>query len=147
MNFGRLVAAAVAATVWDAIYGFCVYGVLLAPEFAKYPNVYRTNDVGQAYLPLMFAGILVAMIVAAAIYAKGYEGGSGVGEGARFGFLLAVFVVCVFTGVNYATLNINKKITGMLGAAGFLEWLGAGIVIGLVYRANAGASRTRGANV
>jgi hypothetical protein len=145
MNFTRLAAAAVAATVWDAIYGFAVYGTLLAPEFAKYPNVYRPNDAGMAYLPLMFGGILVAMIVAAAIYAKGYEGGSGVGEGARFGFLLSVFVVCAFTGVNYATLNINKKITVMLAAAGFIEWLVAGIVIGLVYRAEAGASRKRAA--
>jgi hypothetical protein len=143
MNFGRLVAAAVAATVWDAIYGFCVYGVLLAPEFAKYPNVYRSNEAGMAYLPLMFGGILVAMIVAAAIYAKGYEGGSGAGEGVRFGFLLAVFVVAAFTGVNYATLNIGRRITVMLAAAGFLEWLVAGIVIGLVYKADAGASMKR----
>ena len=143
MNFARVVAAGVAATVWDSIYGFCVYGILLAPEFEKYPNVYRSAEVGSSYLPLMFAGILVAMIAAAFIYAKGYEGGSGVAEGARFGFLLAVFVNCVFVGVNYATLNINKKITVMLAAAGFVEWLVAGIVIGLVYKGtpNAGARR------
>ncbi len=143
MNFGRVVAAGVAATVWDAIYGFCVYGVLLAPEFEKYPNVYRSAEVGQSYLPLMFAGVLVAMIAAAFIYAKGYEGGSGISEGARFGFLLAVLVNCVFVGVNYATLNINKKITVMLAAAGFLEWLVAGTVIGLVYKGtpNTGARR------
>ena len=143
MNFARIVAAGVAATVWDSIYGFCVYGILLAPEFEKYPNVYRSAEVGPSYLPLMFAGILVAMIAAAFIYAKGYEGGSGVAEGARFGFLLAVFVNCVFVGVNYATLNINKKITVMLAAAGFVEWLVAGIVIGLVYKGtpNAGARR------
>ena len=45
----------------DAIYGFCVYGMLLAPEFAKYPNVYRSNEAGMAFLPMMFAGIFVAM--------------------------------------------------------------------------------------
>src|SRR6266851_1208599 len=143
MNFGRLVAAAVAATVWDAIYGFCVYGVLLAPEFAKYPNVYRSNEAGMAYLPLMFAGILVAMIVAAAIYAKGYEGGSGVSEGARFGVLLAVFVTAAFAGVNYAVLNIGRRLALSVAAAGFVEWLVAGIVIGLVYKADAGAARRR----
>ena len=143
MNFGRVVAAGVAATVWDSIYGFCVYGVLLAPEFAKYPNVYRSSEAGMAFLPMMFAGIFVAMVVATMIYVKGYEGGSGVAEGARFGFLLAVFIVCVFVGVNYATLNINKKITGMLAAAGFVEWLVAGVVIGLVYQGtpNTGARR------
>ena len=143
MNFGRVVAAAVAATVWDAIYGFCVYGVLLAPQFAKYPNVYRSNEAGMAFLPLMFAGIFVAMVVATMIYVKGYEGGSGVAEGARFGFLLAVFIVCVFVGVNYATLNINKKITGMLAVAGFIEWLVDGIVIGLVYKPDAAAAGRR----
>jgi hypothetical protein len=145
MNAARVVAAAVAATVWDALYGFCVYGVLLAPEFEKYPNVYRPNDVGMTHLPLMFVGILVAMIAATVIYSKGYEGGSGVGEGARFGFLMAVFIVCVFVGVNYATLNINKKITGMLAVAGFFEWLIAGIVIGAVYKPDAASARRRAA--
>jgi hypothetical protein len=143
MNFARVVAAGVAATVWDSIYGFCVYGILLAPEFEKYPNVYRSAETGPSHLPLMFAGILVAMIAAAFIYAKGYEGGSGVSEGARFGFLLAVFVVGAFVGVNYAILNINKKITVMVAAAGFVEWLVAGVVIGLVYKGtpNTGARR------
>jgi len=141
MNVGRVVAAGVAATVWDAVYGFLVYGMLLVPEFAKYPAVYRSNEAGMAFLPLMFAGILVAMIAASAIYAKGYEGGSGVSEGARFGLLLAVFVVCVFAGVNYATLNMGRRLAAVLAAAGFIEWLGAGIVIGLVYKPAAGARR------
>lgn len=143
MNLARVVAAGVAATVWDSIYGFCVYGILLAPEFERYPNVYRSADVGQSYLPLMFAGILVAMIAAAFIYAKGYEGGSGVAEGVRFGFLLAVFVNFVFVGVNYATLNIGRRITVMLAAAGFFEWLIAGIVIGLVYKGTPSAGARR----
>src|SRR6266508_6307905 len=124
MNIGRVVAAGVAATVWDAVYGFLVYGMLLVPEFAKYPAVYRSNEAGMAFLPLMFAGILVAMIAASAIYAKGYEGGSGVSGGARFGLLLAVFVVCVFAGVNYATLNMGRRLAAVLAAAGFIEWLG-----------------------
>jgi hypothetical protein len=68
-----------------------------------------------------------------------------VAEGARFGFLLAVFIVCVFVGVNYATLNINKKITGMLAVAGFFEWVVAGIVIGLVYQPDAAAAGRRAA--
>src|SRR5437016_1113031 len=134
MNIGRIVAAGVAATVWDAVYGFIVYGMLLTPEFARYPAVFRANDAGMAFLPLMFAGILVAMMAAAAIYAKGYEGGSGLAEGSRFGVLLAVFVVCTFTGVNYATLNIGRRIAATLACAGFVEWFVAGIVIGAVYK-------------
>ena len=141
MNYSRLALAAVAATVFDALYGFLVYGMLLAPEFAKYPGVYRSNEAGQAFLPLMFGGLFLAIVAAAVIYAKGYEGGSGVAEGARFGFLLGVFVVFAFAGVNYAVLIINKKLAVMAAAAGFVEWLAIGTVIGLVYKPSAGSPR------
>src|SRR5207249_7493196 len=66
---------------------------LLAPQFERYPAVYRSAETGPAYLPLMFAGLFIAALVAAIIYAKGYDGGSGVAEGGRFGFLLGIFVV------------------------------------------------------
>ena len=141
MNYTRLVLAAVAATAWDACYGFVVYGMLLAPEFGRYPGVYRSNEVGQAYLPLMFGGVFIAIVVAAIIYAKGYDGGSGAAEGARFGLLLGLFVVFAFGGVDYAVLNIGRKLALMASAAGFFEWLVVGIVIGLVYKPSAGSSR------
>jgi hypothetical protein len=141
MNYARLALAAVAATIFDAVYGFLVYGVLLAPEFGRYPGVYRSNEAGQAFLPLMFGGLLLAIVAVAIIYAKGYEGGSGAAEGARFGFLLGVFVVFAFAAVNYAVLEVGRKIAVMTAAAGFVEWLAIGVVIGLVYRPAPGSPR------
>ena len=134
MNYGRIMIAAVAATVFDAVYGFLVYGMVLAPEFARYPGVYRSNEAGPAFLPLMFGGLFIAIVAAAIIYAKGYEGGRGVAEGTRFGFLLGVFVVMAFAGVNYAVLNMGRKLAVMAAAAGFVEWLVIGTIIGLVYK-------------
>ena len=141
MNYARLALAAVAATIFDAVYGFVVYGMLLAPEFGRYPGVYRSNEDGTAFLPLMFAGLFIAIVAVAIIYAKGYEGGSGAAEGARFGFLLGVFVVFAFVAVNYAVLNVGRKIAVMTAAAGFVEWLAIGLVIGLVYRPASGSPR------
>ena len=141
MNYARLVLAAVAATVFDAVYGFLVYGMLLAPEFARYPGVYRTNEAGQAFLPLMFAGLFIAILAVGIVYAKGYEGGSGVAEGGRFGLLLGVFVVFAFAAVNYAVLNIGRRLALMIAAAGFVEWLAIAVVIGLVYRPSSGSRR------
>jgi hypothetical protein len=134
MNYGRLVAAAAAATVVDAVYGFLVYGTLLTNEFGRYPGVYRPNDAGPAYLPLMFLGIFVAMIAVAFIYAKGYDGGPGVVEGLRFGVLVGVFVIGYVAGVNYAILNIGRRLALVTAAAGFFEWLAACAVIGAVYK-------------
>ena len=141
MNYARLALAAVAATIFDAVYGFVVYGMLLAPEFGRYPGVYRSNEAGMAFLPLMFAGLFIAIVAVAVIYAKGYEGGSGAAEGVRFGFLLGVFVVFAFVAVNYAVLNVGRKIAVMTAAAGFVEWLAIGLVIGLIYRPAAGSPR------
>jgi hypothetical protein len=141
MNYARLALAAVAATIFDAVYGFVVYGMLLAPEFGRYPGVYRSNEAGMAFLPLMFAGLFIAIVAVAVIYAKGYEGGSGAAEGARFGFLLGVFVVFAFVAVNYAVLNVGRKIAAMTAAAGFVEWLAIGLVIGLIYRPAPGSPR------
>jgi hypothetical protein len=64
-----------------------------------------------------------------------------VAEGARFGVLLGVFVVFAFAAVNYATLNIGRRLAVMVGAAGFFEWLIIGIVIGLVYKPAARPAR------
>jgi hypothetical protein len=141
MNYARLMLAAVAATIFDAVYGFVVYGMLLAPEFARYPGVYRSSEAGAAFLPLMFAGLFIAIVAVTIIYAKGYEGGSGAAEGVRFGFLLGVFVVFAFVAVNYATLEVGRKIAVMTAAAGFVEWVAIGLVIGLVYRPAPGSPR------
>jgi hypothetical protein len=141
MNYARIALAAVVATIVDGLYGFLVYGTLLTPEFARYPAVYRSADAGMAYLPAMFACIFVALLVVAAIYAKGYEGGSGIAEGARFGVLFGVFVAALFGGVNYATLNIGRRISLELAAAAVVEWTLVGMAIGLAYRPAAGVLR------
>jgi hypothetical protein len=134
MNYRRVATAAVAATIVDSIFGYLVYGVLLADRFAAYPGVYRSNEAGAAYLPAMFGCIFVGLLVAAYIYAKGYDGGSGVAEGVRFGLLLGVFVASVFAGVNYATLNIGLAHSLTMAAAAVVEWTLAGTVIGAIYR-------------
>jgi hypothetical protein len=134
MNYARVAVAALAATVVDAIVGYLIYGVLLANSFAGYPGVYRAADTGTAYLPGMFACIFAGLLVAAYIYAKGYDGGPGIAEGLRFGLLLGVFVAAVFAGVNYATLNIGLGHSLKLGAAALVEWTLLGTVVGAVYK-------------
>jgi hypothetical protein len=139
MNYGRLVAAALAGTVVDAVYGFLVYGMLLAGEFGRYPGVYRPNDASPTFLMCMFAGIFVAMLFAVAIYSKGIERSGGAAEGMRFGALLGVFLGALFSSISYGTLNIGRKLALMMAVAGFFEWVLVGTVIGAVYRVQRGA--------
>jgi hypothetical protein len=134
MNLPRIALAAVAATIVDALYGFCVYGNLLSSQFAAYPGVYRQMETQGAYMPILFAGVFLAMIAASVIYAKGYEGGSGVAEGGRFGALVGLLAVGYTAVIGYAVMNIGRRIAASMAVAAFVEWIVAGIVIGLVYK-------------
>jgi hypothetical protein len=133
MNYGRLAAAAAAAWVVDGLYGFVVYGNLLNAQFALYPGVFRPMEAMNAKMPFLFAGLLLAMVVVVFIYAKGYEGGAGVQEGARFGALIGSFMAGIGL-ANYAVFNIGSRLAGSMVIAGLVEWTIVGIVIGLVYR-------------
>lgn len=144
MNYTRLVLAALAATVVDAIYGVVVYGMLLTHEFARFPAVYRPPTAPPVYLATMFVGIFVSMLFATAIYSKGYEGrGSGAAEGVRFGLMAGLFVATYLSSVNYGTLNIGRRLTGLAWVAGVIEFVLLGAAIGSVYRPAAGAAARR----
>jgi hypothetical protein len=141
MNYPRIVIAAIAATVVDAVYGFVVWGQVLGAEFARYPEIYRASVDQTAYLPLMFVGVLVGMFFAAWIYAKGYEGGSGLVEGVRFGAVMGLLIGAYTAGVNYGIMRIGKRMALTYGVGWLGEWLLVGLAIGLVYKPVAGAVR------
>ena len=147
MNTTRLALAALAATVVDGFYGFAVYGNALAGQFMAFPAVFRSSESQMAYLPAMFAGILIAMFAVTYIYAKGYEGGSGVVEGLRFGLVIAVFNAGYFIATNYAILNIGSGLAMSMALAGLFEWLLVGSAIGAIYRPAGAGSRSRNAGV
>jgi hypothetical protein len=134
MNYGRIAIAAVAATVVYYVYGFLVEGLLIRKDFFPYSAVYRSADTVLGYMPLGFACTLIGAFVIAMIYAKGYEGGSGAAEGARFGLLVGIFVVCTFVGPNFVILNIGKKLALELAASNFVQWTIVCVVIGLIYK-------------
>ena len=133
MNYTRIAIAAVAATIVDGLYGFLVWGKLLAGEFGRYPAIYRPGD-DMSGFPLMFAGILVGMFFASWIYAKGYQGGSGLAEGLRFGAIMGLFLATYSAGISYGTMRIGMKMAATYSAGSFGEWLLVGLVIGLVYK-------------
>ena len=127
---------------FDAVYGFLVYGMLLAPEFARYPGVFRSNEAGQAYLPLMFGGLLIAIAGGRLHLREGLRRRQRRGaKGCGSALLLGLFVVLAFASVNYATLNIGRQLAAMTAAAGFVEWL----VVGDDHRAGLQAGAEIGA--
>ncbi|HTP45262.1 MAG TPA: hypothetical protein VMJ13_11890 [Candidatus Acidoferrum sp.] len=134
MNYGRVILAGIAGTIAYFAFGGLVFGRLIAKEYAPYPGVYRSFEAVQSYFPIGIAATLAAIIVLAAIYAKGYEGGPGALEGLRFGALIGIFIVFAVVGDEYVTLNIGARLAMAMAIGRLAGWLIVGTVIGLVYK-------------
>jgi hypothetical protein len=123
--------------------GFVVIGLFLKDAYRPYAEVYRPAEEIQKVFPIGMAATFVAVLVLAVMYAKGYEGKSGLAEGARFGLLVGVFSDCAFVFHNYVNLRIGLRLTLGQAAAYLVEWLVVGIVIGLVYKPRSATSGSR----
>jgi hypothetical protein len=134
MYLTRIFLAALGAFVAYFALGGLLFGLLpiMRNEFMTYPAVYRSQE-GIKIMPFGMIAMFVAMLALAVIYALLYQGDSGLAEGARFGALIGVFSVCSFVIHNHVNLNIGAKLTLQQSVAYFVEWLGVGIVIGLIY--------------
>jgi uncharacterized membrane protein len=135
MNYARIGLAALGATVAYFVLGGVLFAALpsLRKEFMKYPTVFRTQDDMKRVMPMGMIAILVAIVVVAVLYAMAYPAGGGVLAGVRFGALIGVFAVCGFALHNHMLLNIGIKLTVGQAISYFVQWLGVGIVISLMY--------------
>jgi hypothetical protein len=121
---------------------FLVHGLLIAKDYIPYPEgVYRAGDTARSHMPFVLAGLLVAILVFAAIYAKDYDHAHGVGAGARLGLLFGIFMAGALVAVTYATINISGKLASELAASELFEWTLVGVVVALVYRPVTAAAR------
>lgn len=141
MNYRRIVLAAIAAFLAYFLCGTLIFTLPgMKAEYSRFPAVYRSAEGIQSLIPVALASTFIAMLAVAAMYAKGYEGGSGAAEGARFGALVGIFAVCTFVLHNYVNLNIGLRLTLVQGVCYFFEWIVVGIVLGLVYKPAAASS-------
>ena len=136
MNYSRLVLAALGGTVASFAFGFLVLWLVpaLVNEAHKYPAVFRAKEKMMTVMPVGLVATFIAILVAAMIFAMTRQGGSGITQGARFGVLIGIFVVCAFVLHNYVNLNIGLKLALEQVVVYFVQWIIIGIVIGLIYK-------------
>jgi hypothetical protein len=134
MNFGRIAAAAVVAWFVSIALGFLVNDVLFADLVAANASAMRPEAELTSMLPLGFAASLVGFAAFAYAYARGYEGGSGVIEGIRFGVVVAVLIV----GFSVVWQYVVYPISGTFALTGILVNLVVvpiyGAVVGAIYK-------------
>ena len=106
----------------------------LIDEARKYPAVFRPKEEMMTVMPVGIVANFMAILVASIIFAMIHQGGSGITEGARFGVLIGIFVVCASVLHNYVNFNIGLNLALGQAVAYFVQWTIIGLVIGLIYK-------------
>jgi hypothetical protein len=135
MNYSRIALAGLGATVVYFALGFLLFALLpLADEVRQFAAVYRTPESMERVAPIGMVALLLSMMALAALYALAFRDGSSVAQGVRFGFLVGVFAAGSFVLHNYVSLNIGLRLALLQAVAYFVQWVGSGVVIALIYR-------------
>jgi hypothetical protein len=134
MNLKRVVVAGVVAWMVSLALGFLIDTVLFAGIFAANASVMRPDADFNAKLPLGLAFLVVGYIAFAYVYAKGYEGGNGIVEGARFGILVAILVNCFGIVWQYVMFPINITMAMAMLIDQIVEMAIYGAIVGAIYR-------------
>ena len=139
MSYRRIALAGLAATVAYFALGFLLLAILpVADDIRRYAAVYRPEESMMRVAPVGMGAMLVSMIALAALYATTVRDGSLVAQGVRFGVLVGIFAAGSFLLHNYVSLNIGLRLALLQALAYFVQLLGAGIAIALVYRSAKG---------
>lgn len=135
MNYSRIALAGLGATVAYFALGFLLFaGLPLADEVRQFAAVYRPEESMKRVAPVGMVAMLLSMMALAALYAFAFRDGSSFARGVRFGVLVGVFAAGSFVLHNYVSLNIGLRLALLQAVAYFVQVLGSGIVIALIYR-------------
>ena len=134
MNVPRALLAGFVTWLISVPLGYVVNTYLFASLMSANASALRPEADLMARLPMGFAASLLAFLAFAYVYAKGYEGGSAVAEGARFGALAGVIVV----GMGIAWVYVSYPVTLGYGIALMADTLVEttlfGVIVGLIYK-------------
>ncbi len=135
MNYSSIPLAGLGATVAYFAIGFLLFALLpLADEVRRFAAVYRTPESMKGVAPVGMVALLLAMMALAALYAVAFRDASSLAQGVRSGFLVGVPAAGSFVQHNYVSLNIGLRLALLQAFAYFVQWVGSGVVVALIYR-------------
>ena len=131
MAMKKTIGAIVASFILLSVGGYLIHNVWLAQDYVQHSDLWRTQDAMMHRLWSIYIANLIFSIGAVLIYVRGVESKPWVGQGIRFGILLALVTVIPNSLVEYFVYPLPHQLV--------LKWIIAGslltIIVGLVIAA------------
>src|SRR3989442_1037721 len=90
MDMKKTIGAIVAGYVVQFGGNFLIHGVWLKQDYINTASLWRSSEAMNSRMWAMFLGVLIYAVGAVLIYVRGVESKPWVGQGIRFGILLAL---------------------------------------------------------
>ena len=117
--------------------GFIVHGVLLHEDYLGLPNLFRSEEESQPYFYLMIIAHVVMAGAFVCIYSRGVENKPWLGQGLRFGLMIALLCVVPI----YMMYYVVQPMPGMLAVKqtifDTIATLALGVIVAFLYRGQA----------
>jgi nucleoside permease NupC len=141
MNLSRVALAGVVAWVAFCAIGFLAHAVFMKDLYLAHASIMRPEAEANQRLLLAFGASLLGMLAFAYAYAKGYEGGTGIQEGLRFGVLVGVMLIAFVVVWDYMTYPLSRTFLFALVVDYIVEFAIYGVIVGLIYKPRPAAKR------
>ncbi len=132
VNIKRFALSLIAGFAFTFAYDFVVHGNLMMGLYQQTPQLWRTPEDMQAYLPFMMMFQFLTVFVTALIFTRNYEG-RGVMEGVRYGLLIGL-LMGIMMAAPYAWMPISGMLSFMGFVCGVVLGIGQGVIYALTYR-------------
>jgi hypothetical protein len=134
MNLPRVALAAVVTWIVYMGVSFVVHTMLLANTYMQHKGSMRPEAEANAILPMGFVFALVGFFVFSYAYAKGYEGGSGIQEGLRFGVIVGLLLCCFCLIWEYMVWPVSGTLLMAWLVDFIVEFALYGMIVGFLYK-------------
>lgn len=132
MNTQKYAIASLGAAVFIFLYGWLVYGLLLADYVASISPAGSMLPQAEQSILFIALGCLIQGFGLGLIFVKGYEA-RGPMEGVRFGLFLGIFLLGLYvlmTGISPYTLRAAITFT----VIDTIMYMGAGVAMAMLYK-------------
>ena len=132
MNPIRLIFAAITAFIFIFAFEFVYHGIFLKPQYEETMALWRTPEQMMLLMPIattvQFGFAFLLSVIFATFAPQG-----GAKQGLRFGALAGLMIGLLQLGA-YVYLPIPLELASAWFAGYFFETLGAGMIIGAIYK-------------
>ena len=114
---------------------FVLHGLLLHGDYAQLPNIMRTEADSAQYFPIMLLAHVFIAFAFVWIYQRGCEDKPWLGQGLRFGLVVAFLTVVPTYMIYYAVQPLPGMLVIKQIVFDLIRTAALGVVVGWMYRA------------